>query len=218
MRSKIYRIEREKDFSVKIIPVSIMLSAAIFLLLPMFNTIKIINQPREKKYNIVQFEKKVEKQQTKEKKTENIKTTAKPRMVNVKNKLEPLKLKSDIPSGPVFDKDFSKLTAEFSTEMKIEIPIWNIDEVDKAPVPVITLPPQYPVMASKNGIEGEAVVIAVVDEKGKVVSVEIKSTKPGEVFVNSSLNCIKNWVFKPAEKNGKPVMVKVEIPLKYKLD
>lgn len=218
MSAKIYRVNNDKDFAVKIIPASILVSLSIFLLLPMFNTIKIITQPKEKKYNIIHFERKTEKKEVKEKKADNVRNSVKPRMVNVRKKISPLKLESEIPAGPVFDKDFSQLTAGFSSELNIEIPVWNIDEVDKAPVPVIAMPPQYPVMARNNGIEGEAIVIAVVDENGKVADVMIKSAKPGEVFVNSSLNCIKEWVFRPAEKNGKPVKVKVEIPLKYKLD
>ncbi|MCK9224294.1 MAG: TonB family protein [Candidatus Muirbacterium halophilum] len=213
----IYRVNNEKDALLKIIPMSILISCSIFLLLPLFNTIKIINQPQQKKYNIVHFERKVKKQEIKEKKTDTFKTKAKPRMINVKKKISPLKLESKIPAGPVFDKDFLQLTAGFESELNIEIPVWNVDEVDKAPTPVIAMPPQYPIMARNNSIEGEVVVLAVVDEKGKVESVEILESYPGEVFVNTSLNCIKNWVFKPAEKNGKTVKVKVEIPLKYKL-
>lgn len=53
----------------------------------------------------------------------------------------------------------------------------------------------------------------VVDEKGKPVDLAVKST-PDDRLASTVLDAVKQWRFKPAERDGVPVETKVALPVK----
>ena len=76
--------------------------------------------------------------------------------------------------------------------------------------------PAYPRVYLLAGIEGEVYVHATIDESGKVVNVDIvKATDKG--FGPAAMDAIKQWEFKPATLDGKPITTEVTIPVKFKL-
>jgi len=87
-----------------------------------------------------------------------------------------------------------------------------ITKFDKPPVPTKTPPPIYP--ASLKGVNGMVAVVVIIDEKGSVVDATVtKSSDPA--FESPSLDAIKRWKFKPAEKDGQAVKAKVTIPVRF---
>jgi protein TonB len=69
--------------------------------------------------------------------------------------------------------------------------------------------PEYPEMARKAQIEGQAVVILYIDEKGNVDRVDIIKTPMEGVFDKSLRDAMLQWKFKPAFQRDKPVPVKM---------
>ena len=87
-----------------------------------------------------------------------------------------------------------------------------VTKFDKPPVPTKTPPPSYP--HSLKGVSGMVAVVVIIDEKGSVIEATVtKSSDPA--FEDPSLDAIKRWKFKPAEKDGQPVKAKVTIPLRF---
>lgn len=87
-----------------------------------------------------------------------------------------------------------------------------ITKFDKPPVPTKTPPPTYP--SSLKGVNGMVAVVVIIDEKGSVVDATVtKSSDPA--FEDPSIDAIKRWKFKPAEKDGQAVKAKVTIPVRF---
>ncbi len=80
------------------------------------------------------------------------------------------------------------------------------------PVPPMTPPPNYP--PSLKGVNGMVAVVVIIDEKGSVVDATVtKASDPA--FEEPSIDAIKRWKFKPAEKDGQAVKAKVTIPVRF---
>jgi protein TonB len=75
---------------------------------------------------------------------------------------------------------------------------------------------KYPEEAKKAGVEGTVYIIAYVDENGTVEKAEVLKGI-GYGCDKVALEAIKNTEFVPGYNNGKPVKVKVVIPIRFKL-
>ncbi len=85
------------------------------------------------------------------------------------------------------------------------------------PVPVRTVPPEYPLQLRREGVSGVVVISCVIDEHGNVTEVAVeKSTNAA--FNSPALAALKKWRFKPATLDGTPVAKKVMIPLKFNFE
>lgn len=79
------------------------------------------------------------------------------------------------------------------------------------------VPPHYPELLQKAGIEGEVYLQATIDENGKVVSVKTAKSTNAD-FVEAAVEAVKKWEFSPALKDGKPIKAEVTIPFRFKLE
>lgn len=87
---------------------------------------------------------------------------------------------------------------------------------DQPPEVVKQVQPDYPNEALASKAEGMVWVNVWIDESGKVV--EAKAMKSSaEVFNQAALAAAKQWTFKPAVLNDKPVAVWVMVPFRFKL-
>jgi TonB family protein len=75
--------------------------------------------------------------------------------------------------------------------------------------------PVYPRQALSLSLEGPVVLVANVDEEGKVAQVKQVSGHP--VLGRAAMDAIKQWRYQPATLNGKTVKTETEITLKFKL-
>ena len=84
-----------------------------------------------------------------------------------------------------------------------------VSRPDEKPVPLHTIAPVAP-----EGQTGLVAVLCIVDENGKVIDATVtKSTNP--VLEKPALSAIQSWTFRPAMKDGKPVKVKVTVPVRF---
>lgn len=74
----------------------------------------------------------------------------------------------------------------------------------------------YPEEAKKYGVEGSVFVQFTVNEQGKVVDASIFRSD-SELLNESALTAVKGMSFKPGKNAGKPVKIKLTIPVKYAL-
>jgi len=74
----------------------------------------------------------------------------------------------------------------------------------------------YPEFAVRAEIQGKVYVLAYVDENGDVVNTEITKGVGGGLD-EAALNAVKSTKFKPGKQRGRPVKVKITIPVIFKL-
>lgn len=89
--------------------------------------------------------------------------------------------------------------------------------VEKMPQVVVSVPPTYPDLAKRAGVEGTVYVKILVNKEGKAIkAVVIKSDS--EVFNQPATDAAMKFVFTPAIQHKSPVTVWVVVPFKFKLN
>jgi protein TonB len=87
--------------------------------------------------------------------------------------------------------------------------------VEELPEAITKVQPEYPDIARQSNMEGTVVVQALVGKDGHVKDTRV--VKPVPVFDEAAVAAVKQWVFKPALSNNKPVAVWVAVPVKFSL-
>jgi len=82
------------------------------------------------------------------------------------------------------------------------------------PVPVRTVPPDYPSELRREGVSGLVMIKCNIDEKGDVTETIVEKSS-NEAFDKPAVAAVKKWKFKPAKQDGNPVAIKVSIPIKF---
>lgn len=100
--------------------------------------------------------------------------------------------------------------AEPAEEEAIEF--WAVE--DK---PSITkqVPPQYPEVARKSGIQGTILVRVLIGTDGRVREAEVLRGK--EIFHKAALTAVRQYEFSPARQNDRPVPVWMALPIRFRL-
>jgi hypothetical protein len=112
--------------------------------------------------------------------------------------------------------------------------VFNISELDQMPVARSELAaPVYPAALRKVGLAGEVIVGFVVDEQGNVGDVkgsppkdqkDGRTVKYGDVvftfsnderFDQAAMEAVRQWKFSPGKKDGKPVKVRMSVPIVF---
>jgi len=88
--------------------------------------------------------------------------------------------------------------------------------VEELPEVVTKTQPVYPDLARDAGVDGTVLVQALVGKDGKVK--DAKVTKSIPMLDAAALAAVKQWVFKPALSNNKPVAVWVAVPVRFTLN
>ena len=87
--------------------------------------------------------------------------------------------------------------------------------VEELPEAITKVKPDYPDIAREAGVDGVVLVQALVGKDGKVKDVRV--VKPIPMLNDAAIAAVKQWVFKPALSNNKPVAVWVAVPVRFKL-
>ncbi|NNG27960.1 MAG: energy transducer TonB [Ignavibacteriaceae bacterium] len=74
----------------------------------------------------------------------------------------------------------------------------------------------YTEIAKRAGIEGTVVIQAVVDKQGNIIDAFVKKSLGGGLD-EIALDAVKNTKFHPGKQRGKPVNVRISIPIKFVL-
>jgi len=89
--------------------------------------------------------------------------------------------------------------------------------VEKQPVPVKQVIPEYPEIARRAGVEGTVWVKVLVDKEGRAKKAIILKSD-AEIFNDAAISAAKQFVFTPAMMNNGPVAVWAAIPFHFKLN
>jgi periplasmic protein TonB len=81
------------------------------------------------------------------------------------------------------------------------------------PAPVTAPPPVYPEMAREAQVQGTVILHVLVGKDGRVKDVKVKRSV--NLLDQAAMAAVKNWVFKPALSQNKPVAVWVEVPVNF---
>ncbi len=89
--------------------------------------------------------------------------------------------------------------------------------VEKQPIPIVQVQPDYPIPARDAGIGGVVWVKLLVAKTGTVTkAVVIKSD--AEIFNQPALEAARQWEFIPAMKGGRPTAVWAVIPFRFRVE
>lgn len=135
---------------------------------------------------------------------------------------EPIPLMSvETPPVPPIQPEILNLdiAANLANAIPVNIPkhsgVMSLGDVDVPPLPVFTPPPNYPHKARRRQLATRLVIQMVVDAKGNVSRIQIKSGEHQDVFREAALKAIRRWRFKPARLKGQTVAVLVTLPLEF---
>jgi TonB family protein len=87
-------------------------------------------------------------------------------------------------------------------------------KVDKDPEAIKQVNPKYPGEAFLDGKEGIVWTKMWIDTSGNVVEAKVSKTD-NDVFNEAAIDAGKQWKFKPALLNGKPVAVWITVPFRF---
>jgi len=88
--------------------------------------------------------------------------------------------------------------------------------VEEFPEPLTKVTPNYPAQAQEAGIEGNVVVQALVGRTGRVLETRIVKSDPH--FDQAAEDAVRQYTFKPAKADGKPIAVWVAVPIRFVLN
>lgn len=74
--------------------------------------------------------------------------------------------------------------------------------------------PEYTAEAKKLKIEGQVTLAIIIDKKGEVVDAKVVKGL-GHGLDENAVVAVKEWRYKPAEKDGVPVAVKMEVTVDF---
>jgi protein TonB len=89
---------------------------------------------------------------------------------------------------------------------------------DSDSVPLVRVPPQYPIRASERGIEGWVVLEFVITETGTVRNPVVLDAKPKRIFDRSAIQALKKWKYRPRVIDGTAVERTEQVKLTFDLD
>jgi len=87
---------------------------------------------------------------------------------------------------------------------------------DTKPEIIEKVSPKYPEEAKKEGVTGKVIVEALLGTDGRVMEAKVVNDADSRL-AQAAVDAVKQWKFKPAEKNGKPVKVKTTVTLNFQL-
>lgn len=85
--------------------------------------------------------------------------------------------------------------------------------------PIIRVPPQYPIEASREGIEGWVQLEFTIDSSGTVKDVKVTDSEPKRVFDSEAKRALRKWKYKPQMVEGKATeLPNMQVVLDFKLN
>jgi protein TonB len=86
----------------------------------------------------------------------------------------------------------------------------------KAPEKTFAPQPTYTEIARKARVQGVVIVQAIIDKQGNVTNIKVLKGLPMGLE-EAAVEAMKQWKFKPATLNGKPVTVYYNLTVNFKL-
>jgi TonB family protein len=210
--------ETQSNSVIKCLLISLIVSTAIFLLLPLselardeewvvreIDSVSLSTPPPPKSI----IEKKIEKL---------AQETSTPKLIDTETslvKIEALSANLDVGPGD-FQAEFSlnqynPVTNGFEGEL-----VFNLHELDRNPNIIKRGVLRYPPQLKRKGLEGEVKLLIQIDENGKVKVLEVVSYSHPD-FIEPSKKAAEGSTYEPPQRNGEKVKVQFYLPVKYNL-
>ena len=121
---------------------------------------------------------------------------------------------------PVIEKpqvfEMPKLkTFELSDEARAQF-VFNVDDLDSTPSPLYRKSPNYPQQLRRDDIEGRVVAEFRVDRDGQTHDIRIVESDHRE-FSASVVAALLSWRFVPGLVDGEPVEFRMRIPMVFRI-
>jgi len=84
-------------------------------------------------------------------------------------------------------------------------------------IPLVRIPPRYPMRAARRKIEGWVKVEFTITENGTVRDAEVVESQPSDIFDRAALRAIRKWKFKPKVIDGEAFEQRAIQILQFKL-
>lgn len=92
--------------------------------------------------------------------------------------------------------------------------VFSLAELDQRPRPIFQTLPHYPPELRRSRRQGTVHVVFLVDPQGRVTSPEVeKSTDPA--FERVALEAVRQWRFEPGTRKGEKVQFKMRVPITF---
>jgi protein TonB len=72
--------------------------------------------------------------------------------------------------------------------------------------PIVRINPEYPAVASRDGIEGWVELSFSIDESGAVRNVNVTNSEPQRIFDRAAKRALQRWKYQAKKHNGKAVV------------
>ncbi|RKX33195.1 MAG: hypothetical protein DRP71_10800 [Verrucomicrobia bacterium] len=89
-------------------------------------------------------------------------------------------------------------------------------ELDRVPVALHRVAPNYPYELKTAGIEGSVLLVFIVDEMGRVREVRVEGSSHQE-FERPSIEALRQWKFEPGSVDDRAVRTRMKIPLRFSI-
>ncbi len=97
----------------------------------------------------------------------------------------------------------------------VDLTYYGARDVDVLPRTLREVQPDYPAEADRQRMSGKVRLQVKIEADGRVSDIEVVSADPPGVFDEAAVKAFRAARFVPAEKNGRPVRVRVLIPVEF---
>jgi len=80
-------------------------------------------------------------------------------------------------------------------------------ELDRIPLPLVTVHPQYPLQLAEKGVKGRVTIDFFIDETG-AVRMPTGSAEDNNVLTGLAIDALSKWKFEPPTSRGRAVLVR----------
>lgn len=116
------------------------------------------------------------------------------------------------PTGPVPASSPAPAVAIISS---VDLTYYGARDVDVLPRTLREVQPDYPAEADRQRMSGKVRLQVKIEADGRVSDIEVVSADPPGMFDEAAVTAFRAARFVPAEKNGRPVRVRVLIPVEF---
>lgn len=95
--------------------------------------------------------------------------------------------------------------------------IFELKNLDQAPVLRAAVPPDFPYEMRRQAKTGSVDVEYVIDAEGSVVLVQVLGSSH-EAFEQPAVNAVRKWKYRPGRKNGRAVNTRVQQTIRFSLE
>jgi periplasmic protein TonB len=85
----------------------------------------------------------------------------------------------------------------------------------REPRKVVDVPPVYPTLAVKAGVQGIVIIEATIDPRGRVVNATVLRSVP--ILDDAAVEAVRQWVYSPTLLNGVPTPVIMVVTVRFRL-